>query len=85
MNTYDIVGIAGAGLVIFGLYRTYSGAWNDKSLWYELDHAVGSLLLIVYLAHARAYIGIVINVAYLIVAFLGLRSYAERHRKKPRR
>lgn len=81
MDTYDLVGIVGAALILFGLYRTTSGAWSDKSIWLDIDHLAGSSLLIIYLAHNRAYIGIVINVAYALAAFLGLRSYAERRRK----
>lgn len=87
MDVFDLSGGIGAALILFGLYRTSRGLWNDRSLWLELDHLVGSALLIIYLAHSKAYIGIVINVAYFIAAVIGLRSYAEKHRrhKKKRR
>lgn len=80
MDLYDLAGVVGAAFVLFGLYRTASGKWKQQSLWYELDHLIGSSLLIIYLAHSRAYIGIIINVAYVIAAFVGLESYAERRK-----
>lgn len=81
LDFYDFVGLAGAFLILFGLYRTTIGTWTNKSFWYELDHLAGASLLVVYLVHTRAYIGIVINLAYALVAFIGLSSLAEWHAK----
>lgn len=82
MDIYNFIGILGAAFVLFGLYRTSIGRWQHKSLWYEIDNALGATLLIIYLIHTRAYIGIVINAAYAFVAFKGLSSYAERRFQK---
>ncbi len=78
VDVYNLIGIIGAFFILVGLYRTTRGKWSHHSLWYELDHAAGSTLLIIYLWHEHAYIGIVINIAYLLASIIGLSSYAER-------
>lgn len=82
LDPYTTVGLVGMVLILFSIYRTAIGKWTHHSILYELDHAVGSLLLIVYLYHERAYIGIVIHTAYFLVSFKGISSYAERRVKK---
>jgi uncharacterized membrane protein len=77
---YDILGIVGAGLILLGFYRTSIGKWKNKSFWYELDNTVGALLLVVYSVHHHAYISVVINTVWAIVAFRGLSSFTERYR-----
>ena len=91
MNTNDIynaIGVAGSLLVLFGFYRTSIGRWTNKSFWYELDNVVGSLLIIIYQVRLHAYISVVVNVIWAVVAFRGVSSFAERYivyRRKSRR
>lgn len=84
---YDAVGIVGACLILLGFYRTSIGQWKNTSFWYELDNTCGALLLIVYQLHLRAYISVVLNAIWAIVAFRGLTSFADRYRKsqKPKK
>lgn len=84
---YDIIGALGASLILFGFYRTSIGKWKNKSFWYELDNTVGAVLLIIYQSHLHAYISVVVNVIWAIVAFRGLTSFVERYRlgSKPKR
>ncbi len=76
---YTTIGIVGAMLVLFGFYRTSSGKWSGRSLWFELDNLIGAILLLTYQLHHKAYITVVLNFIWAFVAFRGLSSYAERH------
>lgn len=82
---YDVVGFIGASLILFGFYRTSIGRWKNKSFWYELDNTIGALLLIVYQLHLQAYISVVLNFIWAIVAFRGIVSFEERRRQARRR
>jgi hypothetical protein len=79
---YDIFGICGALLILFGFYRTSIGRWTGKSFWYELDNVAGASMLVVYQLHLHAYISAVLNVTWGIVAFRGLSSFAQRYRQQ---
>lgn len=86
--TYNLIGAVGASLLLFGFYRTSIGKWKNKSFWYELDNTVGAVFLIIYQLHLNAYISVIVNTIWAIVAFRGLTSFAERYkwtRKHPRR
>ena len=82
MSIYDLLGIIGALLLLFGFYRTSIGKWTNKSFWYELDNLLGPLLLIFYQLHNKAYISVVLNGIWAIVAFRGITSFAERFVEK---
>lgn len=82
---YNAIGLVGAGLVLFGFYRTSIGRWTNKNLWYELDNVLGPICLIIYSAHYQAYISIVINAVWIAVAFHGLLPFAERYSRRIRR
>lgn len=76
---YNLIGALGASLLLFGFYRTSIGKWKNKSFWYELDNLFGALFLIVYQLHHTAYISVVVNVIWAIIAFTGLTSFAQRY------
>jgi hypothetical protein len=78
---YDLIGIIGAALILFGFFRVSSGKWSGKSFWYELDNLFGAILVGIYQYHHMAYVSIVINIIWAIVALRGLSSYAERRLK----
>jgi hypothetical protein len=79
---YTLVGIVGALLILFGFYRISIGKWTGTSLWYELDNLIGALLVMVYQYHYRAYVTMVVNIIWAIVAFKGVVSYRERRLKR---
>ncbi|GAC1388230.1 MAG: hypothetical protein NVS1B7_8390 [Candidatus Saccharimonadales bacterium] len=81
---YDVIGTIGACLILLGFYRTSIGQWKNKSFWYELDNTIGACLLMVYQFRLHAYISVVVNAIWAIVAFRGLTSFAERYQKKLR-
>lgn len=77
-DIYDLFGIVGASLVLFGFYRVSIGQWTGKSFWYELDNFFGAILLGAYQVHHKAYISVIINVIWAAVALRGLKSYTAR-------
>jgi len=74
----DLVGIIGAATLLFGVWRTTSGKWKGTGLHYELDNLIGAILMSIYAYGKGAYVSIVLNVIWAIVAFRGVSSYAER-------
>lgn len=82
---FSILGFSGASLILLGFYRTSIGQWKTKSFWYELDNALGAILIVIYQVHLRAYITVVLNVVWAIVAFRGLSSFAERYERSKKR
>ncbi len=82
MELIDVIGGAGASLILLGFYRTSIGKWTNKSFWYELDNMTGALLLIIYNLNRRAYVSLVLDVVWVLVALRGITSIAERRRQK---
>lgn len=76
----NIVGGIGAVVVLFGFYRTSIGKWTGKSLWYEMDNLVGATLLLIYQFNVGAYVSVVVNIIWAVVAFIGVTSIAQRRR-----
>lgn len=74
----DFVGVIGAMTLLFGVWRTTSGKWKGTGLHYELDNLIGAILMSIYAYGKGAYVSIVLNVIWAIVAFRGVSSYAER-------
>lgn len=78
---YDIIGILGAALILLGFYRMSIGRWKSQSFIYELDNLVGASFLAAYQLHQQAYITVVLNIIWAIIAFRGMTSFAERRHK----
>jgi hypothetical protein len=74
-----IVGIIGAALIFFGFYRTSIGKWSGKSLWFELDNFIGAALLVIYQLQLKAYVSVVMNAVWGLVALVGVSSIGQRH------
>jgi len=79
LHFIDYVGILGAFFILLGFYRINIGKWRNTSIWYELDNLVGAALMICYALSKQAYVSIVVNCVWVLVAFVGISSYAERH------
>lgn len=77
----DWIGLLGGILLLVGFWRTSIGKWKTTSFWYELDNVIGCGLLLVYAWEKHAYVNIVLNVVWGVVAFRGLASYEERKRR----
>lgn len=84
-TVYNIIGVMGASLILLGYYRINIGKWKNKSFWYELDNLCGAVFLIVYQVHYHAYISVMVNVIWALIAFTGLTSFAQRYKWGARR
>lgn len=82
ISLVDMIGIAGAALIIFGFFRINLGIWTSKSLWYEIDNLAGASLMAVHELLIGAYIPLVLSLMWAIVAIKGLTSFAERSDEK---
>lgn len=74
----DLVGVLGGCLFLFAFYRTSIGKWTGKSFWYEMDNLLGAVCMSLYAFSKTAYISIVLNIIWGVVAFKGIQPYAER-------
>lgn len=82
LSAVDLIGLIGAVLVLLGFYRISIGRWTNKSMWYELDNLVGATCLVIYQLEHMAYISVVVNITWAIIAFRGLSSIAQRRAVK---
>ena len=88
LDSNDIIGLIGAGILLFAFFRSTVGIWTNSSLWYELDNFLAAGLLSYYNYTKSAYITMIVNVIWLIVAVVGLRGIRQRRlivNKKSRR
>lgn len=90
MSTADIIynglGVVGAIMLLFGFYRVNSGRWSNKSFVYELDNLVGATLLVIYQIRYHAFVTVVVNAIWAIIALAGLAVFFRRaHHHRTRR
>ena len=89
MSTPDIIynglGVVGASLLLFGFFRVNSGKWGNKSFWYELDNVVGATLIIIYQIRYHAFVTVVVNAIWAVVALWGLAVFFRRYHHHRRR
>ena len=84
---FNVLGIVGASMLLFGFYRANSGKWSNKSIWYELDNVIGAVLIIIYQIYYHAYVSVVLNLIWAGVALVGLSVFFRRvhvHRTRRR-
>ncbi|MBP7857534.1 MAG: hypothetical protein WAW63_03330 [Candidatus Saccharimonadales bacterium] len=74
----DFIGLLGGSILLFAFWRTSTGTWKPTSAWYEFDNLIAAVLLIFYTWQKHAYVNILLNVVWGVVAFRGLSSFAER-------
>jgi uncharacterized membrane protein len=81
---FNALGVVGAILLLFGFYRVSSGRWTNKSFWYELDNLVGATCLVIYQIRYHAFVTVVVNAIWAVIALWGLAVFFRRyhlHRK----
>ncbi len=84
---YNVLGVIGALMLLFGFFRVNSGKWSNKSFAYELDNVVGAILIIIYQIRYHAFVTVVVNAIWAIIALIGLSVFFRRvqhHRRKRR-
>ena len=82
---YNGLGVIGALLLLFGFFRVNNGRWSNKSFWYELDNLIGATLIIVYQIHYHAFVTVIVNAIWAVVAFAGLSVFFHRVRTRRRK
>ena len=80
----DWIGVAGGVTLLFAFWRTSIGKWTGKSIWYELDNLIAAVCLIVYSVNKGAYVSVVVNSVWAIVAVRGVSSWADRRTQRRR-
>ncbi len=80
----DWIGVIGGVALLFAFWRTSIGKWAGTSLWYELDNFVAAICLVSYSLTKGAYVSVVINAVWGVVAFRGVSSWAERRMQNKR-
>jgi hypothetical protein len=75
---YTAFGIIGGILILFGFYRVSIGQWTGRSFWFEMDNLLGAIFIGTYQLHHQAYVSVILNVVWAVVAIRGLSSYADR-------
>ncbi len=84
-DPYTYIGFLGALLVLLGFYRTSIGRWTNKSFLYEFDNLIGAGLIVSYQLHHHIYVTLILNVVWVLVAFRGITSWAERRLNPPKK
>jgi hypothetical protein len=74
----DYLGLVGGVLLLFAFWRVNNNKWKVSSPLYELDNVIASLILFFYTWQKHAYVSVVLNIVWAVVAFRGLSSYAQR-------
>lgn len=81
----NILGIVGTILLLFGFFRVNSGKWDDKSFWFELDNLLGASFIIIYQLYYHAYVTVIANAIWGVIALWGLIMFVRRlhhHRQR---
>ena len=78
----ELIGIIGGLFILIAFLYASSGRWNGKSFWYEFNNLVGSILLLYYTIQKTAYINILLNLVWGIVAIVSLKRIITRRRKR---
>ncbi len=85
LGFFDWLGITGGVILLFAFARISLGIWKSTSLWYELDNLIAAVLLCIYGFSKGAYVTMLINVIWGVVALRGVTSLAERRRRYAKR
>lgn len=80
----DWIGVLGGVMLLFAFWRTSIGKWTGKSVLYELDNLIAAACLISYSISKGAFVSVVVNSVWAIVAFRGVSSWAERRMQRQR-
>jgi hypothetical protein len=67
-----LLGFMGAGLILLAYLQVSRGAWKGKSLAFQLVNLFGALALVLYSIALTAYANVLLNVVWLVVAFIAL-------------
>jgi hypothetical protein len=73
MSLFDVLGWAGA-VMILGAYGLLTiGRWESDSLRYQVTNALGAVALLVWATSIAAWQSALINAVWVVVGLVGLR------------
>ncbi|SRR6266496_2130043 len=80
----DVVGFAGAALLLLAYFMATTKHWATHSLRYQLSNLAAAIMLISYNFSKLAYVNIAINAVWASVALVGLIFMSEHQRRERR-
>jgi phosphatidylserine synthase len=81
MDTTQIIGTIGSGVVLIGFLMIQSKKWSSDGQKYLLSNLIGSLLLIVYAIILKSYPFVVLNTIWVAVSLYKLVELAIKNKK----
>jgi len=69
---FDLVGIAGATLVLLAYLKISTGSWSDGHVQYHLSNLFGSGLILISLSTAFNYAALLLQIVWISVALFGI-------------
>lgn len=85
MQGVDIIGVVGAALILAAYFMATTKRWDTHSLPYQLTNLGGASGLIVYSFSKTAYVHVVINAVWAVVAVVGLVLVVKPRKRRVRR
>lgn len=79
----DYLGALGAILLLFAYFMSTTKRWQTHNPLYQLSNLTAAILLIIYSFSKTAYVHVLINVVWAVVAIIGLVLIREHQRKWP--
>ena len=77
----DYIGVLGATLLLLSYFMVTTKRWLTHTLKYQLSNLAAAALLIIYSFNKTAYVHVVINLVWGVVAITGI-VLIGRHRKE---
>lgn len=68
MQSYDLIGISGASIILIAFVMNQTKKWRDDFLVYDAFNFVGSVLLIIYAIVLKSYPFIILNSVWAIIS-----------------
>ena len=81
----DFIGFAGAILLLYAFWRNANGTWQAPSLAYAVSNVIAAIILSIYSMYKGAHANVALNIVWLIVACVSVRTYFKKTKHKTER
>lgn len=78
--TLELIGLIGALAFLLGFFEVSVGKWDGRSRRFEALNLFGAILMGYYTLQKHAYMNIVLNVVWGVVALYAIFHVAKRHK-----
>lgn len=82
--TLELIGLIGALAFLLGFFEVSVGKWDGRSRRFEALNLFGAILMGYYTLQKHAYMNIVLNVVWGVVALYAIFHVAKRHKVRKR-